>query len=82
MERMCIHGDETCGRMLKSFSASLIVCHERFPNFILFYLFIYLFYYSYVHTMLGSFLPPAPTPSINLEGNTHAQEINVSQLPV
>jgi hypothetical protein len=28
------------------------------------YLFIYLFYYSYVHTRLGSFLPPAPTPSL------------------
>jgi hypothetical protein len=25
---------------------------------------ILLFYYSYVHTMLGSFLPPAPTPSL------------------
>jgi hypothetical protein len=23
-----------------------------------------LFYYSYVHTMLGSFLPPDPTPSL------------------
>jgi hypothetical protein len=23
-----------------------------------------LFYYSYVHTRLGSFLPPAPTPSL------------------
>jgi hypothetical protein len=28
-----------------------------------FYLFIYLFY-SYVHTVLESFLPPAPTPSL------------------
>jgi hypothetical protein len=31
------------------------------------YLFIFLsffFYYSYVHTRLGSFLPPAPTPSL------------------
>jgi hypothetical protein len=25
---------------------------------------IFLFYYSYVHTRLGSFLPPAPTPSL------------------
>jgi hypothetical protein len=30
-----------------------------------FFYFIYLFiYYSYVHIMLGSFLPPAPTPSL------------------
>jgi hypothetical protein len=27
------------------------------------YLFFF-FYYSYVHTRLGSFLPPAPTPSL------------------
>jgi hypothetical protein len=26
--------------------------------------FFLLFYYSYVHTRLGSFLPPAPTPSL------------------
>jgi hypothetical protein len=26
--------------------------------------FLLLFYYSYVHTRLGSFLPPAPTPSL------------------
>jgi hypothetical protein len=34
--------------------------------FILHILFVYLFffYYSYVHTRLGSFLPPAPTPSL------------------
>jgi hypothetical protein len=25
-----------------------------------------LFYYSYVHTMLGSFLPPAPAPSLTI----------------
>jgi hypothetical protein len=24
----------------------------------------FFFYYSYVHTRLGSFLPPAPTPSL------------------
>jgi hypothetical protein len=30
------------------------------PFFFKIYLFIY---YSYVHTMLGSFLPPAPTPT-------------------
>jgi hypothetical protein len=26
--------------------------------------FFYCLYYSYVHTMLGSFLPPASTPSL------------------
>jgi hypothetical protein len=26
--------------------------------------FFFFFYYSYVHTGLGSFLPPAPTPSL------------------
>jgi hypothetical protein len=26
--------------------------------------FLFFFYYSYVHTRLGSFLPPAPTPSL------------------
>jgi hypothetical protein len=26
-----------------------------------------LFYYSYVHTRLGSFLPPAPTPSLTTQ---------------
>jgi hypothetical protein len=29
-----------------------------------FFLFFFFFYYSYVHTRLGSFLPPAPTPSL------------------
>jgi hypothetical protein len=29
-----------------------------------FFLKFLLFYYSYVHTMLGSFLPHAPTPSL------------------
>jgi hypothetical protein len=29
----------------------------------LFFVF-YLLFYSYVHTMFGSFLPPAPTPSL------------------
>jgi hypothetical protein len=32
-------------------------------SFFKFFLFL-LFYYSYVHTKLGSFLPPAPTPSL------------------
>jgi hypothetical protein len=35
-------------------------------------LFIYfLFYYSYVHTRLGSFLPPAPTPSLTTHSLPH-----------
>jgi hypothetical protein len=29
-----------------------------------FLFFLILFYYSYVHTRLGSFLPPASTPSL------------------
>jgi hypothetical protein len=29
-----------------------------------FFFFSFFFYYSYVHTRLGSFLPPAPTPSL------------------
>jgi hypothetical protein len=32
--------------------------------FLFFVFFFILFYYSYVHTRLGSFLPPAPTPSL------------------
>jgi hypothetical protein len=36
---------------------------SSWPSTHFFYLFIYL-YYSYVHTMLGSFLPPAATPSL------------------
>jgi hypothetical protein len=28
------------------------------------FFFSFFFYYSYVHTRLGSFLPPAPTPSL------------------
>jgi hypothetical protein len=35
-----------------------------------------LFYYSYVHTRLGSFLPPAPTPSLT----THSAP-SLSTLP-
>jgi hypothetical protein len=33
--------------------------------------FFLLFYYSYVHTMLGSFLPPAPTPKYLLNRGLH-----------
>jgi hypothetical protein len=29
-----------------------------------FFFFFFFFYYSYVHTRLGSFLPPAPSPSL------------------
>jgi hypothetical protein len=32
--------------------------------FFVFYFILFIFYYSYVHTRLGSFLPPAPTPSL------------------
>jgi hypothetical protein len=28
------------------------------------FVFSFFFYYSYVHARLGSFLPPAPTPSL------------------
>jgi hypothetical protein len=33
-------------------------------GFFLLFFFSFFFYYSYVHTRLGSFLPPAPTPSL------------------
>jgi hypothetical protein len=34
-----------------------------FPSVLFFFiLFSFFFYYSYVHTRLGLFLPPAPTP--------------------
>jgi hypothetical protein len=39
------------------------------PENVLFF-FSFFFYYSYVHTRLGSFLPPAPTPSLSLPLNT------------
>jgi hypothetical protein len=35
------------------------------PSFIFFILKFLLFYYSYVHTMLGALLPPAPSLSPN-----------------
>jgi hypothetical protein len=36
-----------------------------FSGFILLFIYLFLkFYYSYVHTRLGSFLPPAPTSSL------------------
>jgi hypothetical protein len=44
-------------------SSLLVPCYKRFWKLEI-VLFIYLFiYYSYVHTMLGSFLPPPLTPS-------------------
>jgi hypothetical protein len=38
-----------------------------------FVLFCFFFYYSYVHTRLGSILPPAPTPSLT----THSAQVLV-----
>jgi hypothetical protein len=35
-----------------------------FLNLLFLFIYFLLFYYSYVHTRLGSFLPPAPTPSL------------------
>jgi hypothetical protein len=53
----------------KSKSTSLVI--------LFIYLFYFLlFYYSYVHTRLGSFLPPAPTPSLT----THSAP-SLSPLP-
>jgi hypothetical protein len=37
---------------------------QKLGIFIYFLFFSFFFYYSYVHTRLGSFLPPAPTPSL------------------
>jgi hypothetical protein len=44
----------------------IITTHPVWFSFFLFVClcFFLLFYYSYVHTTLGSFLPPAPTPSL------------------
>jgi hypothetical protein len=40
-------------------------CIESFIKVFFFvFVFSFFFYYSYVHTRLGSFLPPAPTPSL------------------
>jgi hypothetical protein len=45
---------------------SALIAHQRThigqKPYICFFL---LFYYSYVHTRLGSFLPPAPTPQLH-----------------
>jgi hypothetical protein len=38
-----------------------VISHSKQISFSFFFPFF--FYYSYVHTRLGSFLPPAPTPS-------------------
>jgi hypothetical protein len=38
--------------------------HPRPQSHLILFLFYFLFYYSYVHTRLGSFLPPAPTLSL------------------
>jgi hypothetical protein len=53
---------------------SMMCSQKRKEQFFLH--FLKLFYYSYVHTMLGSFLPPAPNPSLT----THsAQPLNTRQ---
>jgi hypothetical protein len=41
-----------------------------------FFIFSFFFYYSYVHTRLGSFLPPAPTPSLEPINKTASKDIN------
>jgi hypothetical protein len=45
-----------------SFMSKLMLKH--FFMYLLAIFFLKLFYYSYVHTRLGSFLPPAPTPPL------------------
>jgi hypothetical protein len=40
------------------------LCLARHGNVYSFFFFSFFFYYSYVHTRLGSFLLPAPTPSL------------------
>jgi hypothetical protein len=54
---------------LPSFPCSFIF-HAPFTCFF----FSFFFYYSYVHTRLGSFLPPAPTPSLTIYLLTHSQQ--------
>jgi hypothetical protein len=47
-------------------SPSAIYRHLNLLPFFKFFIYFLLFYYSYVHTRLGSFLPPAPSiPSRN-----------------
>jgi hypothetical protein len=47
---------------LKSEDFSVLILKDY--QHILFFIIILLFYYSYVHTRLGSFLPPAPPPPL------------------
>jgi hypothetical protein len=62
-----------CSRSLKKyqkptisfmFSDSGDTVFSTIQSYISFFFFSFFFYYSYVHTRLGSFLPPAPTPSL------------------
>jgi hypothetical protein len=39
------------------------------------YSYLFIYFYSYVHTMLGSFLPPAPTPSLTTHPLDTRQEL-------
>jgi hypothetical protein len=43
---------------------ALMAPHSSYSQSHIFFVFFLLFYYSYVHTRLGSFLPPAPTRSL------------------
>jgi hypothetical protein len=56
---------------------ALIFKKRKYFLFLFFlFFFSFFFYYSYVHTRLGSFLPPAPTPSLT----THST-LSLSLLP-
>uniref|UniRef100_A0A8C0ZQF7 STE20-related kinase adapter protein alpha n=1 Tax=Castor canadensis TaxID=51338 RepID=A0A8C0ZQF7_CASCN len=46
-------------------------------RYVLFFFFFFPFYYSHVHTRLGSFLPPAPTPSLT----THSTPSPTPSIP-
>jgi hypothetical protein len=43
------------------------------------FFFFFFFYYSYVHTRLGSFLPPAPTPSLTTHSAPSLSPPNTQQ---
>jgi hypothetical protein len=42
--------------------------------------FSFFFYYSYVHTRLGSFLPPTPTPSLTTHSAPSLSPPNTQQI--
>jgi hypothetical protein len=46
---------------------------------IILHLSVFFFYYSYVHTRLGSFLPPAPTPSLSTHSAPSLSPPNTQQ---